>query len=209
MRRLAAACRRSPHARALATALRRHAAAFDPVVPGHALEFPRDFGAHPGFRIEWWYVTGQLDAASGPIGFQVTFFRVRNPGATNPTRAASARARSCSPTPRYPIPRAAACCTASAPSASSRGWSRHRSGDTDVRLDDWTFAREAGVLPRACRGRGLRARPRLHPDAARAARGRPRLQPQGPARRAGELLLQRAAARGRGRASLETARRSR
>lgn len=30
------------------------------VLPTTTLAFPRDFGAHPGFRIEWWYVTGWL-----------------------------------------------------------------------------------------------------------------------------------------------------
>ena len=53
--------------------------AFDPVVPGVALQFPRDAGAHPGHRIEWWYITGQLQGPRGPLGFQVTFFRLRNP----------------------------------------------------------------------------------------------------------------------------------
>jgi len=42
-----------------------------------ALRFPRDFGAHPDSRTEWWYLTGALDAAErGTIGFQITFFRV-------------------------------------------------------------------------------------------------------------------------------------
>ena len=51
---------------------------FAPVVPGQALVFPRDFGAHPTFRTEWWYVTGWLTTAAGkPLGFQVTFFRSR------------------------------------------------------------------------------------------------------------------------------------
>lgn len=41
------------------------------------LAFPRDHGAHPGFRSEWWYVTGWLDGPGGKKrGFQVTFFRV-------------------------------------------------------------------------------------------------------------------------------------
>jgi len=43
-------------------------------VERRALQFPRDFGAHPDFRIEWWYVTGELQ---GVGGFQVTFFRSR------------------------------------------------------------------------------------------------------------------------------------
>src|SRR5438093_7030207 len=51
---------------------------FDPVIAGRAIEFPRDAGAHPGHRIEWWYVTGHLDSREGPLGFQVTFFRLRH-----------------------------------------------------------------------------------------------------------------------------------
>jgi predicted secreted hydrolase len=41
------------------------------------LKFPRDHGAHPDYRTEWWYVTGALDAPQKNIGFQLTFFRVR------------------------------------------------------------------------------------------------------------------------------------
>lgn len=42
-----------------------------------AFEFPRDHGPHPGFRNEWWYVTGNLDGPQGErFGFHVTFFRV-------------------------------------------------------------------------------------------------------------------------------------
>ena len=51
----------------------------DRVRPERALSFPRDHGAHPGARIEWWYATGWLQAgARAPLlGFQVTFFRSR------------------------------------------------------------------------------------------------------------------------------------
>ena len=39
--------------------------------------FPRDHGPHREFRQEWWYVTGNLDAASGErFGFELTFFRL-------------------------------------------------------------------------------------------------------------------------------------
>lgn len=39
-------------------------------------EFPRDHGPHPDFRNEWWYMTGNLDAADGRrFGFELTFFR--------------------------------------------------------------------------------------------------------------------------------------
>lgn len=38
--------------------------------------FPDDHGPHPGFRTEWWYVTGNLTAESGrAFGFQFTIFR--------------------------------------------------------------------------------------------------------------------------------------
>ncbi len=49
---------------------------FTPVIPGQTLKFPRDFGAHPDFRTEWWYATGWLQTPDGKsLGFQVTFFR--------------------------------------------------------------------------------------------------------------------------------------
>ncbi len=50
----------------------------DRVRPDRALAFPRDHGAHPGARIEWWYATGWLQGdGDGLLGFQVTFFRSR------------------------------------------------------------------------------------------------------------------------------------
>jgi predicted secreted hydrolase len=50
------------------------------VRPGVALQFPRDHGAHPEFRTEWWYATGWLTTAKGEqLGFQVTFFRIKPP----------------------------------------------------------------------------------------------------------------------------------
>ena len=39
--------------------------------------FPRDHYSHPAFRNEWWYLTGNLEAADGrEFGYQLTFFRV-------------------------------------------------------------------------------------------------------------------------------------
>jgi predicted secreted hydrolase len=70
---------------------------FAAVVPGRALAFPRDHGAHPDYRNEWWYLTGWLSgprsaqprSAQGALGFQVTFFRSRPPFETaNPSRFA-------------------------------------------------------------------------------------------------------------------------
>lgn len=39
-------------------------------------EFPRDHGAHPDYRTEWWYFTGNVFSESGEhFGYQLTFFR--------------------------------------------------------------------------------------------------------------------------------------
>lgn len=65
-------------------------AEYPPVVPGRALVFPADTGAHPDYRTEWWYVTGWVADETGvERGFQVTFFRVRTRiGEDNPSRFA-------------------------------------------------------------------------------------------------------------------------
>lgn len=45
-------------------------------MPDHVLQFPADHGAHPAFRIEWWYVTANLTGPDGtPYGLQWTLFR--------------------------------------------------------------------------------------------------------------------------------------
>lgn len=65
------------------------------VRPNPRFVFPRDHGAHPEYRVEWWYVTGWLD---GPLGFQITFFRARpdeasdNPSKFNPRQILFAHA---------------------------------------------------------------------------------------------------------------------
>lgn len=39
-------------------------------------DFPADHGPHPGFRTEWWYVTGNLTSDDAlDFGFQLTIFR--------------------------------------------------------------------------------------------------------------------------------------
>lgn len=51
--------------------------------PGRALVFPADHAAHPDFRIEWWYVTANLEGPDGTAyGAQWTLFRtaLRPPG---------------------------------------------------------------------------------------------------------------------------------
>lgn len=44
--------------------------------PGWVYEFPRDHHVHRGFKLEWWYFTGQLRTADNRVlGWQLTFFR--------------------------------------------------------------------------------------------------------------------------------------
>jgi len=56
-------------------------------LPGYAYEFPRDHGAHPDYKLEWWYYTGHLDADDGrSFGYELTFFRIgMDRRSTNPS----------------------------------------------------------------------------------------------------------------------------
>ena len=115
------------------------------VVPGHALEFPGDYGSHPQFGIEWWYVTGWLVTGEQQrLGFQVTFFRTRLPVAdANPSAFA-------------PTQLLIAHCAISDP-ARGHLWQDQRIrraglglaeagiGDTRVRVDDWLLERRDSV----------------------------------------------------------------
>ncbi|MGH7576551.1 MAG: lipocalin-like domain-containing protein, partial [Longimicrobiales bacterium] len=49
-----------------------YARAYEP----RPFDFPEDHGAHPEFRTEWWYFTGNLETDVGaPFGYQLTLFR--------------------------------------------------------------------------------------------------------------------------------------
>lgn len=49
---------------------------FVAAAPGTPLRFPADHGPHPDYRLEWWYLTANLEDANGePLGIQWTLFR--------------------------------------------------------------------------------------------------------------------------------------
>ena len=49
---------------------------FSTPAPGISFDFPNDHGPHANYRIEWWYVTANLQAADGTdYGVQWTLFR--------------------------------------------------------------------------------------------------------------------------------------
>lgn len=107
------------------------------------LTFPRDHGAHPGFRTEWWYVTGWLKGPDGrDVGFQITFFRSRlsvdqrNPSAFAPKQILFAHAGiSDSGVGRLLHDGRVARQGFGLAEASTR--------DTDVAIDDWRLRRGA------------------------------------------------------------------
>jgi predicted secreted hydrolase len=126
----------------LALAAPRALAGVDyPVVErGRALRFPRDHGAHPRYRTEWWYATGWLrDGAGRELGFQVTFFRSRpgvaeaSPSAFAPTQLLFAHAAIADPAHGRLVhdQRAA---------RAGFGLADAREETTDVRVDDWALA---------------------------------------------------------------------
>jgi len=116
-----------------------------PLVTPRPLVFPRDHGAHPAFRTEWWYITGWLGEERG---FQLTFFRNRpgvaedNPSAFAPKQllfahAAVSDARQGRLLHDQRVVRA------------GFGLAEAREDDTDVRIGDWWLRRtESGYRTR-------------------------------------------------------------
>ena len=73
---LLSACDKPPAPEESFAGLGSDAAEFAQVAPGKVFSFPEDHGPHPGFRIEWWYVTANLKDAQGNVfGVQWTLFR--------------------------------------------------------------------------------------------------------------------------------------
>ncbi|MEM7404476.1 MAG: lipocalin-like domain-containing protein [Pseudomonadota bacterium] len=49
---------------------------FETVTGPRPFSFPADHGAHPRYRVEWWYVTGVVTTSDARrVGFQLTLFR--------------------------------------------------------------------------------------------------------------------------------------
>jgi predicted secreted hydrolase len=119
---------------------------YPPVVPGHELAFPRDEGSHPDYRIEWWYVTGQLDDGASkvkaPLGFQVTFFRVRTGlAADNPSSFAPRQVLFAHAALADPVSGKLHHAQRSARTGFDLAYARE--GHLDVKLDDWSIRQVA------------------------------------------------------------------
>ena len=110
-------------------------------LPTAKLEFPRDHGAHPAFRTEWWYITGQARSGEREFGFQVTCFRSR----VDPTQTMRSR---------FAAKQLVFAHAALTDVSSRKLWHDQRiaregfgvalaaQGDTHVRLRDWSLQRQ-------------------------------------------------------------------
>ena len=160
------------------------AVTYAPVIAGKPLQFPADFGAHPDFKTEWWYVTGWLERPNGkPLGFQITFFRSRTGAADNNPSAFAAR--------QLIVAHAAV----SDPDvghlvhdqkSGRQGFDINyaRSGITDLKLDNWTMRRGAdGVYQVLVKSRELDLRLTLTPTAAPLPQGENGFSQKGPSAR--------------------------
>ncbi len=111
-------------------------------LPPTRLSFPRDFGAHPERRTEWWYITGLARTAAGrEFGFQLTFFRTRVEAAQGMQSRFAAR--------QLIFAHAALTDLAGGRLLHDQriaregfGLAQASSTDTDLRLDGWTLRRE-------------------------------------------------------------------
>lgn len=147
--------RRAPVTVALVNLRRRHLFAMLPVAlvphalaavsypdvrPGETFRFPRDHGAHPDYRTEWWYITGWLRTRDGrDLGVQITFFRSRpDLDATGPSHFSPAQllfAHAAVADPRVGRLR-----HAQVAARAGLGLAEASSESTDVRLERWSLA---------------------------------------------------------------------
>jgi predicted secreted hydrolase len=128
-----------------ATAGAPQATPYPPVRAGTRLIFPRDHGAHPDYRIEWWYLTGWLsevgDQKTSPRGFQLTFFRLR-PGVQEKSRSAFAPTQLLFAHAALADPALGRLRHAEKSARQGFGLAGADAADTRVNIDDWTLQRE-------------------------------------------------------------------
>jgi len=113
---------------------------FETPKPGTPIVFPKDHGAHPGFRTEWWYLTANLHGADGAAyGVQWTLFRhALEPGAGANVFMAHAAATS-----------ATTHVFAETTARAGVGQAGVEAAPFSAFIDDWTFEAEDAAFTRA------------------------------------------------------------
>lgn len=136
------------------------------VVRGVPLRFPRDHGAHPAYRTEWWYLTGWLRRLDGarqgaPGGVQITFFRTRtrhdpaDPSSFAPVQLLFAHAA-------LALPERGSLLSAQRAAREGLGLAWARAADTGVAIGDWSLVRQVrSARDDADAGRGDTYRARI------------------------------------------------
>jgi len=124
---------------AIAASRARAVEGYPAVEKGVKLAFPRDFGSHPLFRNEWWYVTGWLRTTAGrEFGMQITFFRNRpRIGEENPSRFAPKQLLFAHAA--LSDPRVGRLLHDQRAARAGFGLAEAAQGATDVRIDDWSL----------------------------------------------------------------------
>ena len=175
------------------------------VTPGRVLTFPRDFGAHPAWRTEWWYVTGWLRDGVRALGVQVTFFRARtrhpdaNPSRFAPRELLFAHAAIADPARGHLVHEQAA-------ARAGFDLSGARETDTDVRLPGWRMWRTSDDTYRVSIASGhLDLDLRLVPDGAPVLQGDRGFSRKGPRPLQASYYYSRPQLQAQGRISVHTA----
>ena len=148
-------------------------------LPRRTLVFPRDHGAHPDLRTEWWYVTGALSAGGQDYGFQVTFFRSRVDG----TQAMQSRFAA-----KQLVFAHAALTDVQGKrllhdqriAREGLGLAQASASDTDLRLADWALKREASGYRASMSATGFRLDLKLAETQPLLLQGKDGLSRKGP-----------------------------
>ena len=110
------------------------------------LRFPRDFGSHPEWRTEWWYITGHVEVPDSgghrTFGFQVTFFRSRIEAAQSLRSAFAARQLLFAHAALTDL-KGRRLWHDQRIARAGMGVASASESDTDIRLRDWSLKRQA------------------------------------------------------------------
>ncbi len=157
--------------------------------PGTALQFPRDAGAHTGYRTEWWYLTGWVQAAADAAlyGFQLTFFRRRVDAAQRLQSPLAARqllfadaAITDVTQQRLWHAQQMARWSGAAPGQNAADLAAASSSDTGVVLAGWSLQRDGAALQAQAQSSEFSMALQLHPTQPLLLQGEQGLSRKGP-----------------------------